>query len=79
MRYTEYDRGSEAIEPIVPQVADPGEQSTNTEKPPATDTGGTADSPPSHLEQISYYTWDVELIEPLVPIMGRHRPETDRR
>lgn len=80
MQYTEYDRDWEAIDPLVPHFGDSSEQSTvSTDQPSSTDTEEPTNTLPSHLDQISYYTWDTEMIEPLVPIMAGPCSVADRR
>lgn len=70
MEYTEYDRDSEAIEPLVPDITEPtGETVAFTDNAaPDKDHRRNVDRSP-HLTQTPYYTWDIEMIDPLVPII----------
>lgn len=79
MQHTEYDRDSEAIDPLVPHFAEPMGQSPASAGQTSTDAQRTKGTQPSHLDQTPYYTWDVEMIEPLVPIIANPLAEEERR
>jgi hypothetical protein len=80
MEYTEYDRDSEAIEPLVPHFAESTEQPSDSSNEISSGNAQRPDhTQSSHLEQTSYYTWDVEMIAPLVPVLAGPHTGDERR
>lgn len=68
MKYTHPDQDSEEIEPLVPEIAGGTEQVP--ELGPSKMNSSCLPLYQSVSDEIHYFTWDIEQIEPLVPIMN---------
>lgn len=68
MRHAHPDQDSEVIEPLVPKIDDGISQIPEDSPQEMSSSCIPLHQPIS--DEISYFTWDIEQVEPLVPVMS---------